>query len=114
LERIINTDEFWGRLGDFEPQHIPVANARNSYFIKWIVGVTFAKLAGRRQIGMLRRLLGHPFWTVRNAAAEALLGLCQVADLSDLIDDALGAKDTQDAYLKVLHGLDEQFYAAPL
>jgi hypothetical protein len=112
LERIINTDEFWGRLGDFEPQHIPVANDRNSYFIKWMVGVTFARLARRQQIGTLRRLLGHPFWRVRNAAAEALLRLCHVSDLSEIIDDALSAKkDTQDAHLTVLRGIDEKYYA---
>lgn len=114
LEKIISTEEFWGRYGEFESQHITVANDRNSYFIKWIVGVTYARLGGRQQIGVFRRLLNHPYWTVRNAAADALLRLCQVSDLHDLIDDALNAKGNHDAFLKVLSGLDERFYAAGL
>jgi hypothetical protein len=108
MEEIIESETFHTR-GEYSGP-FKLSDTDNIYFIKWIVGVTFAHLAGRKQINLLRHILSHHYWTVRNAAAEALVRLCEASDLAAIIDDMLISKDDQDAFMKVLREMDEQLY----
>src|SRR5206468_7167393 len=106
IKEIVELDDFWLRWYDTEGEDaqspIPVANPSNTYFIRWLMGVTYAKLATRTQLGKLRLLLRHPYWTVRNAAADALLRIGKVSDMAVLIEDAISFKGEPDAILRVL------------
>jgi hypothetical protein len=110
LKEIIESEAFWDWHTEFTTP-IKVSDPRNVYFIKWVVGVAFAKFAGRKHMKLLRQMLSHHYWTVRNAAAEALVKLCDVSDIPSIIDDMLAAKGQQDAFMKVLREMDEHLYS---
>jgi hypothetical protein len=109
LMEVIEAESFWEWGGEFTSP-VKVTDRRNLYFIKWVVGVAFARLAGRKHMKLLRLMLSHHYWTVRDAAAEALTRLCDVSDIPSIIDDMLSAKGDQDAFMKVLRELDERLY----
>lgn len=112
LESIVRTELFWLRSYDDEGKRdqISVRNYANLYFIKWLVGVTYARLADRTQLDTLRQMLTHPFWTVRNAAVERLGQCGKPSDISWLIEDTLACSSEPEGLLRALCRLDEKFY----
>lgn len=113
LDTIIGSREFWEyHHRDARPsQKIPAAEFDNLYFIKRLVGVTYATVAGRRQFRKLRELIKHDYWIIWNAAADAVVRLSKASDLPQFIEDAISSERHQDAILKVSCGLDERSYA---
>jgi hypothetical protein len=111
LESFLKTELFWLRSYEDEGkrEQIPVENYVNLYFIKWLVGVAYARLADRTHLDILRKMLTHPFWTVRNAAVERVLQFGSPSDLSWLIEDARHVSEPE-ALLRTLCGLDERYY----
>ena len=114
LDKIIKSREFWKyHHRDERPkQKIPVIEFNNLYFVKRLVGVTYAKIASRKQFEKLRELLKHDYWIIWNAAANAIVKLSNTSDLPKFIEDAISSGKPQDAIIKVLCDLDERFYAS--
>ena len=115
LESMINTGIFWegSYVDEHEKDQIPVKTNENLYFIKWLLGVAYAKLADRAQLDTLRKMLTHPFWTVRNAAVERIVHFGQPSDISWLVEDTLTCSGDSEGLLRTLCRLDEKFFPLP-
>lgn len=113
LNAIMRSREFWEyHRRDARPsQQMPVAEFDNLYFIKRLIGATYANVAGRRQFKKLRELLKHDYWTIWDAAADAVVKLAKISDLSQFIEDAISFRTHRDGILRVLRDLDERFYS---
>jgi len=111
LNGIIELEEFWNYYPEDErpEQRIPVADFENVYFIRRLVGITYAKIAGRRQFKKLLQLLRHNYWIISDAAADAVMKLAKPSELPGLIDEAISSQSNQDAIIKALSYLDEKY-----
>jgi hypothetical protein len=111
LNSMVKSNEFWLReVKSDQSSAMAVSNPYNEYFLRWVVGVAYAKLATRQQLNQLRQLLKHPYWTVRNSAATAILRVAKPSDFPTLIEDAIAIKINGDAILRILCELDRRFY----
>jgi hypothetical protein len=84
--------------------------ATNAYQYKRLVAFAFARLAGRRDLQMLLRMMNHDYRIVRYAAAEAVARLCGERDIPMLMDQATGKQSQADAAIMAINLLDRRLY----
>ena len=112
LTKIIEIEEFW----EYYPEdqrpgrQIPAADFQNVYFIRRLTGIAYARIAGRSQFGKLKRLLGHNYWIICDAAADKIIKLAKPLDFSRLLENAISSESDNDAIIKVLCSLDKKFH----
>lgn len=111
VNRIVEFEEFWEYYPeDKRPRkRIPAADFENVYFIRRLVGITYAKVAGRNQFEKLIKLLGHNYWIISDPAADAIIKLAKPSDLPYIIENAISFQLDNDAVIKVLCSLDKRF-----
>jgi len=111
LNEIIQLEEFWEYFPrDERPsRRISVADFDNLYFIRRLVGITYAEIAGRSQFRKLLKLLEHNYWIISDAAADAVINLAKPSDLPQIIERTISFRQ-QYGIIKVLCNLDERFH----
>lgn len=111
LTKLIEFQEFWEYYAeDKRPRkQIPAVDFENVYFIRRLIGITYARVAGRNQFEKLVRLLGHNYWIISNAAADAIIRFAKTSDIARMIEEGIQSQMGNDAIIKVLCSLDESF-----
>lgn len=113
LEDLIQLNEFW----EYYPRakrpspKIPAVEFDNVYFIKRLVGVSYACIARRRHLSNLLKLLRHQYWIIWNPAAEALIDMAKPEDLPQFVEEVLSSPADDYGIVKVLCGVDAQVYS---
>jgi hypothetical protein len=113
----LESSEFWNYIGPDarRPRHrLPVLNVDNQALMRRLLAACFTRVASRRDLGRLKRLLTHYYDWIAHKAAERLSGLGREADVDELNEKLLRYRDPEssrvDGILQGLVLLDRRLY----
>jgi len=110
LRKIVQATEFWSYYAyqDRPKSKIPVKDFDNVYFIRRLAGTAFGKVVGRAQFPLIFKMLCHDYWTIWNAALEAIRRHGTTEDVGPLLETAIANPSKSYGLIEAISIIDEK------
>jgi hypothetical protein len=117
LKQWANSPEFWNyieRSRRAKHNRLPLQEVDNQALVRRLVASCFLRVAGRVDVGLVRRLMSHNYGWIAEKAAQRFAEIGQERDLDTIVDELLKRDDLEKADrvypLEGLSLLDRKLY----